>query len=62
MVYGVLSVPEGALKGEHQYVTVGDAHEGVMMLSLLTDRGIDRSNLSIGNSPSGMYHEAIWSV
>jgi hypothetical protein len=64
MVLGVISVnAEIPLESEAQYTIMGNSHnQHLLALSLSLDSKIDVSDVSIGNSPSGILRAPIWRV
>ena len=59
---GIIAAPKNfELKGEHQYTIVAK-NDGSLQFSIMSPKGIDVSNVTVGNSFTGILRAPIWQV
>ena len=63
IIFGIVAIPnESDFKGEHQYEINGDADENFTQLFVPMKNCIDRSDETIGDSPTVILKSPIWRV
>ena len=61
MVVGIIALPQGnPLKGEHQYVVLGDHDDDFTQLRVMHDYSVDRTKMAKGMSLGGLVTTPIW--
>lgn len=61
-VFGILSIPNGAVSDLHQYEVYGTTVGGIIQATILTDRGLNRKKESTGMGIAGLMTSGIWRV